>query len=204
MKIFRNLAISIILILNTLLVTGCGPLIVASAAGTVAVIADRRTTGTIIEDNAIELKATKKLKSHPSISDNSKLSVTSYNERILITGQAKNKQTMNDIVEVIRSIPKVRTIYNEVKITDNQSITNSGYDAWLTTKVKAGLAGNSEINPLNVKVTTESNVVYLMGLVTKAEASAATEVARKISGVNKVVKLFEYIDNEELNGLAMK
>lgn len=201
MKKIKNIAIIVMLTTNILLTSGCGPLIVASAAGTVAVIADRRTTGTIIEDNAIELKAIKKLKSSPSVGDNSKLSVTSYNERILITGQAKDKQTRQEIVEIIRSIPKIRTIYNEVVISDNQSFTDASYDSWLTTKVKASLAGNSDVNPLNIKVTTEDNVVYLMGLVTKKEATAATDVARKISGVKKVVKLFEYIDSP--NNFAM-
>ncbi len=204
MKIFRNLVTLMILILNILLITGCGPLIVASAAGTVAVIADRRTTGTIVEDNAIELKAVSKLQSHPNISDNSKLFVTSYNERILLTGQAKNKQTIDEIVEVVRSIPKVRTIYNEIKVAENQSIKSSTYDAWLTTKVKTNLAGDSNVNPLNIKITTVDNVVYMMGLVTKAEGGAATEVARKVSGVNKVVKLFEYIDDQDTSSFAMK
>lgn len=193
---FSKFSLILLIIINTLLLSACGPLIVASAAGTVAVLADRRTTGTIIEDNSIELKAIQKVKSS-EIDDTSNISVTSYNERVLITGQAQNKQTKNQITQIIKQIPKVRTIYNEVDIAPNNSITNSSYDTWLTTKVKAKLTSNPDVNPLNIKVITSNKVVYLMGLVSQPEAEAATDVARNISGVEKVVKLFEYVDSFE-------
>lgn len=175
----------------------CGPLIVASAAGTVAVIADRRTTGTIIEDNSIELKAMKNIKSVPELRENSNISVTSYNERVLLTGQATNNSIRNQVVEVIRNIPKVRTIYNEITVDDANTLSESTYDTWLTTKIKAKLTGTSKVNPLNIKVTTDDKTVYLMGLVSQEEAKVATEIARKVDGVNKVVKLFEYIDDNQ-------
>jgi osmotically-inducible protein OsmY len=189
----------LLLTLTILSSTACGPLIVASAAGTFAVIADRRTTGTIIEDNAIELKAMKWLSDDDYIDDNSNISINSYNERVLITGQAKDENVKAQIIDTIKNIPKVRTIYNEVVIAQPESFRSSSYDTWLTTKVKANLAGDSRVNPLNVKVTTENKTVYLMGLVSPEEADAATEITRKISGVAKVVKLFEYIDNTENN-----
>lgn len=186
----------IIILLLTFIINlaGCGPLIVASAAGTFAVIADRRTTGTIVEDNTIEIKAFKQLKDDDEINDNSKISVTSYNERVLLTGQAKSDEIRNKIVNNIKQISKVRTIYNEIEVAPESTFATSSYDTWLTTKVKTKLTSDSRVNPLNIKVTTENKAVYLMGLVTTEEADAATEVTRRVNGVKKVVKLFEYID----------
>lgn len=184
----------VLIIVMSLQLTACGPLLVASAAGTFAVVADRRTTGTVIEDNAIELKAFKKLNSDTEISNNSNISISSYNERILITGQAKNNRVKEKVIDAIRSIPKVRTIYDEVTIGEESTFTSSSYDTWLTTKVKTSLTGDSRVNPLYIKVKTVNKVVYLMGFVDKQEANAATDIVRKVSGVNKVVKLFEYMD----------
>lgn len=202
-----KLLIYAILFFSLINLNGCGPLIVASAAGTFAVIADRRTTGTIIEDNTIELKAFKKLHEDEYINKNSKITVNSYNERVLLTGEAKNQQVKNYIIDAIQEIPKVRTIYNEINVADNDSLSTSSYDTWLTTKIKAQMTADSRVNPLNIKVTTENKVVYLMGLVTSQEADDATDVARRVSGVRKVVKLFEYLDTNDIknsNKYALK
>lgn len=192
---FNKKLIIILLIINNITLSGCAPLIVASAAGTFAVIADRRTTGTIIEDNSIELKALKKLSDDDDIQKNAKISVASYNERVLLTGQANNEYVKNKIVDTVKQITKVRTIYDEIQVAKLGSFSNSSYDTWLTTKVKTKLTANSKVSTLNVRVTTNNKIVYLMGLLTPEEANAATEVARKVNGVQKVVKLFEYIDD---------
>jgi osmotically-inducible protein OsmY len=191
----RKFIIVILLIISNLTISGCGPLIVAGAASTFAMIADRRTTGTIIEDNSIELKALKNLSDDDDISKNSKISVTSYNERVLLTGQANSEYIKSKIVDAIKQITKVRTIYNEIQISKNASFSSSSYDTWLTTKVKTKLTANTKISTLNMKITTNNKTVYLMGLVTPEEANIATEITRKVAGVQKVVKLFEYIDN---------
>jgi osmotically-inducible protein OsmY len=177
---------------------GCAPLLLAGAAGGIAVVADRRTTGTVIEDKAIELKASNKLQEYEDISKLYNVSITSYNERVLLIGEAASERVKNKIENIVKEVSKVKTIYNEIRVTSQKSkFTTSSYDSWLTTKVKTSLTTDSRVNPLDIKVTTSGKVVYLMGLVSQKEAEVATEVARSINGVNKVVKLFEYIQPED-------
>lgn len=192
---FNNRYVRILcLVLSLLNINACAPLIVASAASTFAVIADRRTTGTVVEDSAIELKAARALKNDAEIVKNSNVSISSYNERVLLTGQAANERIKNKIVDTVKNVSKVRTIYNEIAVAQPESFRSSSYDTWLTTKVKANLTSSTEVNPINIKVKTDSKTVYLMGLVTPTEGDKATEITRQIGGVQKVVKLFEYID----------
>jgi len=193
-KIFKTSVISSLIILNLINLQGCAPLVLASAAGGVAVLTDRRTTGTYIEDKAIELKALKQLNDNKIIADRSHVSVISYNERVLITGQAANDNIKNQIEDIVKKIPKVKTVYNEVQTTSKSSLKKSSYDTWLSTKVKANLTANLQVNPLDIKVTTDDSTVYLMGIVTPHEADIATNIVRKVGGVGKVVKLFEYVD----------
>ncbi len=173
--------------------SACAPLVIASAASGVAVLTDRRTTGTYIEDKAIELKAYKLLSEDRNLASSSNLSVTCYNERVLITGQAASDNVKNQAENVIKNIPKVKTVYNEIQIAEKDGIKKSSYDSWISTKVKTNLASDLRVNPLDIKVTTADKVVYLMGLVTPNESEIATDIARKVYGVNKVVKLFEYV-----------
>lgn len=195
----------ILIILALCNLTGCGPLLLAGAAGGIAMVADRRTTGTVIEDKAIELKASNKLSEYDDIKKSHNVSITSYNERVLLTGEAASDRVKNKIENIVKEVSKVKTIYNEIRVTSEKSkFTKSSYDSWLTTKVKTNLTTDSRVNPLDIKVTTSHQVVYLMGLVTPKEADIATQIARSINGVNKVVKLFEYIkpEDEEDFGVA--
>lgn len=195
MQMFYNYISSVLLIfLIVINLSACGPLIIASAASGVAVLADRRTTGTYVEDKTIELKAFKNLNDDRLVADQSNVSLTSYNERVLITGQAINTTVKNKIENIVKNIPKVKTVYNEVKIAGKSSFTKSSYDRWITTKVKATLTADSRVNPLDIKVTTDNKTVYLMGLVDAKEAEIATDIARKVTGVERVVKLFEYLE----------
>lgn len=184
--------------------TGCGPLLLAGAAGGIAMVADRRTTGTVIEDKAIELKAANKLQEYEDINKLYNVSITSYNERVLLIGEAASERVKNKIENIVKEVSKVKTIYNEIRVTSKKSqFTTSSYDSWLTTKVKTSLTTDSRVNPLDIKVTTSGKVVYLMGLVSQKEAEIATEVARSINGVKKVVKLFEYIQPEDEENFAV-
>ncbi|MBP9722032.1 MAG: BON domain-containing protein [Gammaproteobacteria bacterium] len=192
-KITKILIVSIFLSSLILNLTACGPLIIASAASGVAVLTDRRTTGTYIEDKAIEVKAFKNINENTVLAGQSNVSITSYNERVLITGQASNNSIKSQIESVVKSIPKVKNVYNEVIVANKNNLKKSSYDSWITTKVKTNLASDLRINPLDIKVTTNNKVVYLMGLVSPQESEIATNIVRKVYGVEKVVKLFEYI-----------
>ena len=198
-KITKN--ISLIVIASVILsdLTACAPLVLASAASGVAVLTDRRTTGTYVEDKAIELKAMNKLNENLTVAKQSHVSVLSFNERVLVTGEASSDNVKNQIEQIIKTLPKVKTVYNEIKVSKSSSFKESTYDSWLSTKVKANLTSDLRVNPLDIKVMTNKNTVYLMGLVTQQEAEIATNISRKVSGVGKVVKLFEYIQDPNLN-----
>ncbi|HSN21226.1 MAG TPA: BON domain-containing protein [Usitatibacter sp.] len=171
------------------LVQGCVPLVAAGAGATALMAQDRRTTGVYIEDENIELKALGKLHDIPG----AHVSATSYNERVLLTGEVPDEATRKRIQEAIRTIPSVREVVDETQIAGASSLASRGNDALITSNVKARMLKDPRFSATQVKVVTEGGVVYLLGLVTHAEADAAAEVARTTSGVQRVVKEFEYI-----------
>jgi len=180
-----------------LLLSGCAAVVIGAgaAAGATATIAhDRRTTGVFIEDGAIEHKATKGFSADAEIKDSSHINVTSYNTVVLITGEAPSEDIRNRIVNIVREIPKVTHVYNEVTIAAPSSWTSRSSDSLITSKVKTNLLTLDDFDGTRVKVVTDKGVVYLMGIVTRAEADAATGETRRTGGVQKVVKLFQYID----------
>lgn len=173
--------------------TGCAALVVGGAATGAAVSVDRRAAGAVIGDQEIEVRAFKRLRENfPD--DKVNVSTTSYNRQVLLTGQVPDETTRGKVEAIVRPIPDVRTVFNETVISPQISLTSKGTDASLTAQVKARMLQDNRVPGVHVKVVTEMGVVYLMGLVTHAEASAAAEVASLISGVTRVVKLFEYID----------
>ena len=175
------------------LAQGCAPLIVGGAAATGVVVAqDRRTVGTITEDEGIELRANGRLRER--FGENAYVSVTSYNRTVLLTGQAPDAQTRTEAERIVRGVDNVRGVYNELAVAGLSSFTARSNDSIITSKVKARFVDANKFNALHVKVVTESSVVYLLGMVKKQEANDATEIARTTSGVQKVVRVFEYID----------
>lgn len=168
---------------------GCVPLIAAGAAGTALIATDRRTAGVYIEDENIELKALGRLHGIPDAHVNA----ASFNERVLLTGEVPDEATRKRVQQAIRTIPSVREVIDEMRIAGASSLASRGNDALITSNVKARMLKDPRFNATQVKVVTEAGVVYLMGLVTHAEADAATEVARTTSGVSRVVTEFEYI-----------
>ena len=180
-----------------LLLSGCAAVVIGAgaAAGATATIAhDRRTTGVFIEDGAIEQKATKGFSADAEIKDSSHINVTSYNTVVLITGEAPSEDIRNRIVNIVREIPKVTHVYNEVTIAAPSSWTSRSSDTLITSKVKTNLLTLDDFDGTRVKVVTDKGVVYLMGIVTRAEADTATGETQHTGGVQKVVKLFQYID----------
>ncbi len=175
------------------LLGGCVGAMVTGAATGVTIANDRRTAGTFIEDNSIELKAGQLIREDTELNEQTHINVTGYNLKILLTGEAPTPELRARIVDLVRNIRKVEHVYNEITIAAPSSLMARSSDTLLTTKLKTKLLGIKDLDSTRVKVVTENGVVYVMGLLREDEASAVTEVARRISGVQKVVKLFEYI-----------
>lgn len=188
------------LLLLSLLATtlgGCAAVVVGGAAATGAVVAhDRRTTGTFIEDQEIYLKALQLMNDQPAIKEQSNITITPYNLQVLLTGQAASDAVSQQFASLVAQIPRVRKVFNEVQTGAEATWSEEADDAYLTSKVKIALAdvGIDGFDPLRVKVTSAQDTVYLMGLLTRAEAQAVTDKVRYVGGVKRVVKLFEYLD----------
>lgn len=172
---------------------GCAAVAVGGAAVGTSVALDRRTAGVYVGDQEIELRAMNRLReAFPDRTGN--ISVTSFNRQVLLTGQVPEEATRARATEVVKGVPEVRTVFNELSISGVTSLTSRTNDTAITGSVKTRLLRNEQVPGTKIKVVTESGVVYLMGLVTRAEADVATEIARTTSGVTKVVTLFETID----------
>lgn len=185
---------SSIIALLCIWLTGCVAVAAGGAATGAAVAADRRTTGTFIEDQAIELKAIRVLNNDTEINEQAHINVTSYNTIVLMTGEAPTKELRSRAVKLVRHIPKVSKVYNEVAIAAPSSYMSRSSDTVITTKVKTKLFGDVGLKATKVKVVTERGIVYLLGLLNPKEATKATEAAREVGGVQKVVKLFQPYD----------
>jgi osmotically-inducible protein OsmY len=175
------------------LVQGCTAAVVAGAAvGGMMVASDRRTLGTMTEDEGIELKTGGRIGER--FKDGVHINVTSFNRIALLTGEVPTAEARAEVERIARSIENVRGVHNETIVAGASSYTVRSNDAVITTKVKTRFLDAQRFNPLDVKVVTENSVVYLMGLVKKSEANDAAEIARTTSGVQKVVRVFEYLD----------
>ena len=174
------------------LLQGCGALMVTGAAATAVMVSDRRTTGTYVEDESIEWKVIDRLRDKfPGAHVNS----TSYNRRVLLTGEVHTEDIKKRVEDAVRKIDNVKEVTNELQVAGVSSMASRGSDSLVTSNVKARMVNNGKFSTNHVKVLTEAGVVYLMGLVTPAEADAAVEIARTTSGVNRVVKVFEYLQS---------
>jgi osmotically-inducible protein OsmY len=172
---------------------GCAALAIggAAAAGGYMVGEDRRPVNVMTEDQTIESRIGKRVGSKHT---DAHINATSYNRLVLLTGEAPNEAAKTDIEAMAREVPGVKTVLNEIQIAGNASLPARANDSYVTSKVKARFLDARRFNPLHVKVVTEAGVVYLLGLVTRKEADDATELARTTSGVQKVVRVFEYRD----------
>lgn len=183
-----------VLLLACLMVSGCAGLVVGGAATGVAVATDRRTMGTVIEDQAIELKAAKALFENEDLNSQTHINVTSYNTIVLVSGEAPTEELRSEVIEIVRNIEKVRHVYDEITIAAPSSLVSRSSDSLITAKVKTRLLSLPDFDGTRVKVVTENGTVFLMGLLTGEEAENVTAAARKVGGVQKVVKLFEIVD----------
>ena len=173
-------------------ISGCVGVVLGGAAGGASVINDPRTAGSQVEDESIELKAGNALHGEKDLAQQVHINVTSYNQVVLLTGEAPTEDMRTRVFELVKGIEKVRTTHNEITIAAPSPLTARTTDSWLTASVKARIVGAKELNAIRIKVVTEAGTVYLLGLVTQQEANLAAQLASQTAGVQRVVKLFEY------------
>jgi osmotically-inducible protein OsmY len=172
-------------------ITGCVPVIVAAGVGATAVVAtDRRTTGAQVDDESIELKINTAITS--SYGQSIHVNVTSYNATVLLTGEVPSTAVKDDVEKVAKTTPRVRRIDSYLVIGPNSEMSGRTNDSYITSKVKARFVESDKLSTLSIKVVTERDTVYLMGIVTRDEGTAAGQIAATTSGVARVVKVFEY------------
>ena len=174
---------------------GCVALVAGGAATGVMASLDRRTLGMQTEDKSITVKA--ELKMQQITGENGHVNVTSYNRRVLLTGEVRDEAMKQAVEREVRAIANVVSVTNELEIAGPSSYTSRSNDALITTKVKASLVDKKTVSATAFKVTTERGVVYLQGLVTQREGNIAADVAKGVPGVVKAVKIFEYIADED-------
>ena len=181
--------------LTVSLLSGCPAVVVGGAGATASVVHDRRTTGTYVEDQEIEIRAFRLLQDHPEIRDKSNISTTSYNLAVLLTGQAASAEVASEFANLVARLPRVKVVHNKVVVGAESTLGEDSSDAYVTSKVKLALfeVKTPGFDPTRVKVVTSQAVVYLMGLLTQAEQDAVIEKVRRVSGVKRVVPVFETI-----------
>jgi len=176
------------------LAQGCAPVVVAGGATAAVAANERRTLGSFVDDESIEIKARKALNDERDFGDDVHINITSVNGIVLLTGETTTEDKRDRAMALIREIPGIRRIVSEVRVAEPRAFAYTTHDSWITSKVKAEMLGVKDLPSSQIKVVTENSVVYLMGLVTQKEGEAAAEAARTVGGVTRVVKLFEYLD----------
>ena len=176
--------------------SACAPLILGGAMlGTGMVAADRRTTGTQIDDEGIELRAASRIRELATLGQ---VSVTSYNRQVLLTGEVPGAAERVAVEQAVGKVDGVRGVFNEIVVAPNSAFTSRSADSVLSTKVKATLVDAKDVQANAYKVVAERRVIYLMGRVTEREANRGAELASQVSGVEKVVKVFELVSEKDL------
>jgi len=166
-------------------------LIIGGVATGVVVAADRRQPEVIFGDQRIEVVASNRI--GDALAGQGHVNITSYNYMVLLTGEVPSAQVKANTERIASEVPQVKTVINELQIAGASSMASRSNDSYITSKVKSNLLGADKVGPTSIKVVTEAGVVYLLGLVTREEADAATEIARGTGGVQKVVRVFEYV-----------
>ncbi|CAM8655753.1 BON domain-containing protein [Rhodoferax sp. TBRC 17660] len=177
--------------------SGCFPLVVGGAfVGTGLVATDRRTSGSLVEDEGIELRAASRIREN--LGERVHVNVTSYNRQVLLTGEVPNLQDKQLIEKIVAGVDNVRNIVNELEVMGNTTLTQRSSDTLVTGRAKAALVDAKDLFASAFKLTTERGTVYVMGRVTAREAKRATDIISGVSGVARVVRILEIISEEEL------
>ena len=180
--------------------SACAPLIIGGAVMGGVMVTDRRTAGTQVEDEGIELRALNRIRE--TLGDRAHVNVTSYNRQALLTGEVPNAQDRQAVEQIVSSVENVRSVVNDLAVMPPTTLSQRSNDTFITGKVRASLVDAQDISANSVKVVTERGIVYLMGRVSQREALRATEIVRGVSGVTKVVRVYEIVSEEELRRIA--
>jgi osmotically-inducible protein OsmY len=178
----------------------CAPLVVGGAAVGALVAVDRRTSGAQLDDQGIELRANNRLKDELGDA-RARVAVSSYNRRVLLTGEAASEAVKTQITQIVSGVSNVREVINELGVTNSPTLKERATDTLITGRLKASLVDAKDLAASAFKVVTERGTVYLMGRVTQREADRATDLARNTPGVSRVVRTFEIITEQELANL---
>jgi osmotically-inducible protein OsmY len=176
--------------------SGCFPVLVGGAVMGTLVATDRRTSGSVVEDEGIELRASSRIRE--ALGDRGHINITSYNRQVLLSGEVPSAQDKQLVEQIVSRVDNVRNIVNELAVMGNASLTQRSSDSLITGRVKASLVDAKDLFSNAFKVVTERGTTYVMGRVTEREAKRATQVVSSTSGVQKVVRIFEIISEEEL------
>jgi osmotically-inducible protein OsmY len=179
--------------------SGCVPLVATGIGAGTLMIVDRRTSGAYVEDEAIEWKVRNRLGDR--FDGRVHVNPTSYNRNVLLTGEVPDAAARAEVERIAGEVPNVRAVTNEVQVATVSTLSARSTDAYITSKVKARFVDGARFSANHIKVLTEAGTVFLMGLVTQAEGDDAAEIARTTSGVQKVVKIFEYVTPDQARQL---
>lgn len=175
---------------------GCVPVVIgAGGAAAYTALEDRRSTGTQIDDESIEVRASNRL--NDRFGGAAHINVTSYNRIALLTGEVADDKSREEAEKIVRAVPQVRDVTNDLQVAGISSYMARTNDSYLTSKVRGRLLDTKRASPVHVKVVSEAGVVYLMGVVTESEADEVVDIARNTGGVRKVVKVFEYCKSDD-------
>lgn len=188
----KMLSIALAALTVTVLASGCVPLVLGGAAAVVTVAEDRRSPGTFVDDEGMENQALLRVKSR--FGGQVHVNITSYNRQVLVTGEAVTEDVKRGVEEEVSTVKGIKRVFNEMSVRSPAGVIAVSNDTRLTTVVKTRFLDAGRFQTNHVKVVTEAGVVYLLGLVKKSEAEAATQLASTTRGVVRVVRLFEYLD----------
>ena len=198
-QLFVNFKLVACILVCTLMLSACAPLILGGMAGTVVVATDRRTSGIQLEDEEIEIRAGSRIRD--MLGDRVHVNVNSFNLQVLVTGEVPSDRDRQAVFKIVSEVENVRKVLNELAIGPVSSYADRTHDVLLTSKVKAGIIDAKDLMVNTFKIVAEHGNIYLMGRVTTNEANRATEIARNVSGVNQVVRVFQLLTDEELRSL---
>ena len=198
--IFRRIALGVLVAGSLASMSACIPLVPLMIGGGAVmgamVVADRRTSGAQLEDEGIEIRANSRLREN--VGDRVHVNVTSYNRKVLLTGEVPSVQDKQLVEQIVARVDNVQSVANELEVSGNSTFTQRSSDTLVTGKAKAALVDAKDLMASAFKLVTERGTMYMMGRVTQREANRATDVVRGVSGVQKVVRLLEIISEEEL------
>ncbi|PJG84012.1 division/outer membrane stress-associated lipid-binding lipoprotein [Caviibacterium pharyngocola] len=177
---------------------GCVTATVAGIAGTAAVATkvatDPRTVGTQVDDETLEEKVLSAIRQDEQIKSEARVNVVSYSSRVLLIGQIPNEGLKDIATSLAKGVDGVNDVYNELRVAPKITVGQISKDSWITTQIKSKMLVDSAVKTTDIKVISENGEVFLMGNVTAEQGDAAAEIARNVSGVNKVVKVFKYLN----------